>query len=89
MDEAAWLRRRNAMGIVRWLGCDPVRLSSEGGEREGREASDHSQGIGQRLVVVGAPSREIVAMDGERHSAADRMRVRGGPPSEGEEARTS
>ena len=75
---------RKAMGIVRLGERDGVRISTEALEREGREASNDPQESGQRPVVVGAPSREIVALDGERHSAADRTRAREGPPSEGE-----
>jgi hypothetical protein len=62
------------MGIVRLPERDPVRLSTDAREREGRLASNDPPGIGQRLVVVGAPSRDSVAMDGVRHSTADRTR---------------
>ena len=72
------------MGIVRLGERDAARMSSEAREREGREGSNDPQGIGPRPVVAGARAREIVAMDGARHSAADRTPVRGGPPSEGE-----
>jgi hypothetical protein len=53
LDEAAWLRRRNAMGIVRRLGRDPVRLSNEAGEREGLLGSSEPVGVG-RLPLVGS-----------------------------------
>jgi hypothetical protein len=71
------------MGIVRLGEREAARISTEGRERGGREASNDSQGIGQRPVVAGTRSKEIVAMDREGHSAADRTGVRGGPPSDG------
>jgi hypothetical protein len=70
------------MGILRLCGRDAVRLSSKAREREGRLASRHSREIAQCPVVVAAPSMDIVAMSGLRHSAADRTRVRR-VPSEG------
>ena len=45
--------------------------------------------IGQGFVVVGVPSRDTVARDGVRHSAADRTRVRHVPPSPGDATRAS
>ena len=72
------------MGIVSRPERDPVRLSRDAREREGRLASNDLPGIDQRPVVVGARSRDIVAVDGERHSTGDRTRVRAGPTSEGE-----
>jgi hypothetical protein len=89
LDSTAWLRRRDAMGIVRPSGRDAVRIVTDPREREGREASHDPQEIGRRPVVVGAPPRDSGARDGARHSAADRTRVRGGPPSEGEGRRAS
>ena len=83
MDYTAWLSRRNVMGIVRLRGRDGVRFVTNAREREGREASSEVRGIGQRPVVVAAPSVDVVAREGERHSAADRTRVRRSPPSGG------
>ena len=77
------------MGIVRLSGRDGVRFSTAAREREGREASKDPQGIGRRPVVVGVPSRAIVARDGERHSTADRTCVRRRPPWEGQARRVS
>ena len=77
------------MGIVRRRGRDAVRFSTGAREREGRDASKDPQGIGRRPVVVGVPSSEVVAMDGARHSTADRTRVRRDPWSERERARVS
>jgi hypothetical protein len=74
----------HAMGIVRLGERDAVRIVTDTREREGLEASKDPWEIGRRPVVVGAPSREIVTMDGARHNAANRTRVRGDPPSEGE-----
>jgi hypothetical protein len=71
------------MGIVRLPGRDVVRLSTDARAREGRRASRDTREIAQRPVVVSAPSMDLVAMGGVRHSAADRTRVRR-VPLEGE-----
>lgn len=79
----------SAMGIVRLIGRDVVRLSTDAHERTGRVASSDTRGGGQQPVVGSAPSVKIVAYDRARDSAADRTRVRRGQRSEGEGSRAS
>ena len=64
------------MGIVRLPGRDAVRLSTGSREREGRPAARDAREMAHRPVVVAASSLEIAAMEGARHGAADRTRVR-------------
>jgi len=52
LDEAAWLRRRQAMGIERLDERDTARISAAAPEREGRETSNDPQGIGGGDPVI-------------------------------------
>ncbi len=84
MDYTAWLRRCDAMGIVRLGERDAVRISTDTREREGPLASSDARVVGQWPGVVPVPAVEVGAREGARHSAADRVCGRRGPTSEGE-----
>ena len=85
MDEAAWLRRRQPMGIVMPSERDAVRLSAGAREREGRLTTSAAPRVGQWPVVVAVPATGAVARDRARQSAADRTtRVGRVPPLEDE-----
>ena len=89
MDDTAWLRCGNPMGIVRLLGRGAVRLLTDAREREGRRALIEALVVGEWPVVVPAPVVGVVTPAGAKQSAADRTRVRRNPGAASERARAS
>jgi hypothetical protein len=66
LDEAAWLRRHNVMGIVRLRGRDVVRLSIDARERAGEPRSTEAIGINREALGVSpSGSLEHVSVFGE------------------------
>jgi hypothetical protein len=77
LDEATWLRRRSAIGIVRLRGRDVVRLSSDARERAEQPRSTVAIGMNREVLgfspsgsleqvfVFGeVPLRQLTALEG-------------------------